>query len=195
LKFKGKRVNGTSIEERPKFITSRDEFGHWEIDIIEGKRGTKENLLTLTERKTRIGIAIKIIGKKSKTIVNALRWLQEKYVLEFGHNIKSITTDNGREFWGWQEFQKSIYNVCKSISVYFCHPYCSCEKGSVENFNKQIRRKYPKGTDFTTIKHIDIYHTVVWINNIWRPILGYKSALETYNQCYQTNFQGSLLLN
>lgn len=195
LRSKGKRVNGISIDERPLSINSREEFGHWEIDLVEGKRGTSVNLLTLTERKTRLGIAIKINNKKAKTIVKALRMLQEKYVLEFGHNIKSITTDNGVEFWGWQEFQKSIYNACKSISVYFCHPYCACDKGSVENFNKQIRRKYPKGTDFTRINDFEIYQTVTWINNIWRPILGYKSALEIYNKCYQPNFLGSLLLN
>lgn len=152
-------------------------------------------MLTLTERKTRIGIAIKIHGKKAKTIVKVLRLLQEKYVLEFGHNILSITTDNGSEFWGWQEFQKSIYNACKSISVYFCHPYCSCEKGSVENFNKQIRRRYPKGTDFSKVSIQEIYDVVVWINKLWRPCLGYKSALETYNLHYQTNFEGSMLLS
>ncbi|MDE7433531.1 MAG: hypothetical protein K2M43_00005 [Mycoplasmoidaceae bacterium] len=56
--------------------------------------------MTLCERKTRVLIAIKITNKKSKTIVKAIRHLQEKYILEFGHNIKSITTDNGSEFWG-----------------------------------------------------------------------------------------------
>ena len=194
LKSKGKRINGVSIQERPNYINSREEFGHWELDLIEGRRGTKCHLMTLCERKTRVLIAIKIENKKSKTIVNAIRHLQEKYILEFGHNIKSITTDNGSEFWGWQEFKKSIYKTCKAISVYFCHPYSSWEKGSIENSNRLIRRKFPKNIDFTNITQEKINQVIDWINNLWRPELHYKSAIELYNECYQTKFLGSLVL-
>ena len=31
------KVLGISIEERPKSIENRQEFGHWEIDIVVGK--------------------------------------------------------------------------------------------------------------------------------------------------------------
>ncbi len=194
LKSRGKRLNGISIVERPTWVNSREEFGHWEIDIVEGKKGTSNHLPTLCERKTRIAIAYKIPNKKAKTIVKAIRYLQEKYLLEFGYNIKSIRTDNGSEFWEWQEFRKSIYNACKSISVYFCHPYCSCEKGSIENINKLIRRKFPKQTDFTNISQQQINQVIDWINNLWRPELNYKSSIELYNSLYQTKLLGSLVL-
>ncbi len=86
---------------------------------MEGKRGTSNHLLTLCERKTRIAIAYKIPNKKAKTIVKAIRYLQEKYLLEFGHNVKSITTDNGSEFWKWQEFIKSIYTLVNQYQFIF----------------------------------------------------------------------------
>jgi IS30 family transposase len=68
------------------------------MDLIEGKRGTKTNLLTMSERKTKMGIAIKINGKESKVIINTLRTLQNKHILIYGTNVKSITPDNGSEF-------------------------------------------------------------------------------------------------
>ena len=45
---------GTSIEKRPEDIDTREEFGHWEMDTVVGKRGeSKHSLLVLTERKAR----------------------------------------------------------------------------------------------------------------------------------------------
>lgn len=185
LRYGGKRQNGVSINERPININERNEFGHWEIDLIEGKRGTKQNLLTLCERKTRKGLAMKINGKESKTITNTLRMLQSKERLIYGTNIKSITTDNGSEFWDWPTFQKSIHNTRDDIDVWFTNPYCSWEKGSVENFNGLIRRKFPKGTDFTNVSSNEIETTIEEINDIFRPSLNYLTANEMYNLCVQ----------
>jgi IS30 family transposase len=70
------------------------------MDLIEGKRGTNCNLLTLCERKTRKGIAIKINNKKKETINKTMKLLQSKNTLMYGINIKSLTPDNGSEFWG-----------------------------------------------------------------------------------------------
>ena len=76
--------------------------------------------------------------------------------LIYGVNIKSITTDNGSEFYDWKRFKRSIYNAKDDINVYFCHSYASWEKGGVENFNGLIRKIYPKGFDFSTISQDEI---------------------------------------
>lgn len=56
-----KKVLGTSIEERPASIEERREVGHWEGDLVKGKRVEDEPaLMTLTERKTRFEIIIKL---------------------------------------------------------------------------------------------------------------------------------------
>jgi IS30 family transposase len=107
--------------------------------------------------------------------------LQKNETLVYGVNIKSITTDNGSEFWDWKGFSKSIHNVRDNIQVFFCHPYHSWEKGGVENFNGLIRRKFPKGTDFGEVTNFDLQKVVDEINNLFRPSLGYFTANEIYN--------------
>jgi IS30 family transposase len=108
--------------------------------------------------------------------------LQNKDILIYGQNIKSITTDNGSEFWDWSSFSKSVHNSLDNIDVYFCNPYHSWEKGSVENFNGLIRTKFPKGTDFTNISGSQLDEVVQRINNLFRPILNYLTSNEVYNQ-------------
>lgn len=187
LKYMGKRQNGVSINERPQTINNRKEFGHWEMDLIEGKRTTNVNLLTLCERQTKMGIAVKINGKESKTITKTLRMLQSRDVLIYGVNVKSITPDNGSEFWDWQTFQKSIHNTRDDIDVWFTNPYCSWEKGSVENFNGLIRKHLPKGTDFSDVSNEKLNSIINQINNLYRPSLNYLTAKEFYNSSVQTN--------
>ena len=46
---------GRKIEDRPKEVENREKFGHWEMDLVIGKRSGKGNvLLVLSERQTRI---------------------------------------------------------------------------------------------------------------------------------------------
>jgi IS30 family transposase len=94
----GKRMNGPSIETRTEEINDRKTFAHFEGDLIEGKRGTNCHLLTLCERLSRKGFAIKIFGKCPESVLKAIEKLQLDKVLNFGINIKSLTLDNGVEF-------------------------------------------------------------------------------------------------
>ena len=124
-----KRQNGISISERPEYINQNKEFGHWEMDLVIGnKKSTNVNLLTLYERKSKIDMAIKIYGKEAKTITKTLWHLQSIDRLIYGVNIKSITTDNGSEFYDWKKFKKSIYNAKDDIDVCFCHSYAPWKK-------------------------------------------------------------------
>lgn len=89
-----KRVLGRSIEERPVVIDERTEFGHWEIDIVIGKKSQDEALMTLTERKTRQKIIMRLDGKGSESITVALR----QYAFKFAQVFKTIISDIGSEF-------------------------------------------------------------------------------------------------
>jgi IS30 family transposase len=181
----GKRMNGPSIEERSNRINNRKTFGHFEGDLIEGKRGTNCHLFTLCERLSRFGIAFKIHSKTPEAVVKAMKRLQLDKILNFGVNIKTLTLDNGIEFWEWSKMSTSIITGLCAIDVFFCHPYSSFEKGTVENFNGIVRRKYDKGTDFTNISQEEIDKEVKWINCYPRSIHKYKTALEMYNQYVQ----------
>lgn len=65
---KNKRILGQSIDERPEEIKQRQEFGHWEIDTVSGKKSNDQVLMTLTERKIRNEIIFKVNAKNSVSI-------------------------------------------------------------------------------------------------------------------------------
>ena len=167
-----------SIEFRPKEANTREEYGHWEGDLVIGKREQSSALFTLTERKTREEIIVKIPGKRAEYVVAALDKIERKYKKEFKEKFKSITFDNGSEFRDYKGLERSYDKRKKEprVAVYYAHPYRSGERGSNENNNRLIRRFIPKGVDITPISEEYIQGIEDWINNLLRPMFGYKSS-------------------
>ena len=177
---------GESIERRDDEVVERKVFGHWEMDTVYSKKNTTSKaLLVLTERKTRKEIIVLIPNRKTETIVRALDALERKYgAVNFRKIFKSITVDNGSEFSAAEEMERSVINkTIPRTKVYFCHPYSSWERGSNENNNIMIRRKHPKGTDFSKVSAAQIKATEDWINNYPRKILGYTSSEAVFREC------------
>ena len=179
---------GESIEQRPPEVESREEFGHWEGDTVysgKGKCKTTSALLTLNERKTRKDIIIGIPNRKAETVVKALDALERKCgARRFRAIFKSITFDNGSEFSAAEVLERSAVNkTIPRTKVYYCHPYSSWERGSNENANSMIRRRHPKGTDFSKVSAAEIAATEEWINNYPRKIFGYKSSEVMFREC------------
>lgn len=165
-----------SIESRPAHIGQRQDLGHWELDLVIGKKESSPALMVMTERVTREIIIRKIPNKKSATIVNELNKL-EKSMPDFRSRIQTITTDNGSEFMDYEGIRRSIYEG-ERCEVYYCHSYASWEKGTVERNNRIIRRFFPKGTDFTKITKKQVAAVQDWMNNYPRKILNWKSPAE-----------------
>ena len=182
-KNKGKKVcekvpPEKSIDYRPEKANTREEYGHWEGDLVIGKRKKGAVLFTLTERKTREEIIIKLESKEAKEVANALDILEKIYKKEFSNKFKTITFDNGPEFRNWRSLEKSYDKRKKKArtQVYYAHPYRSGERGSNENGNRLIRRFIPKGTDITLISEEFIKYVENWINNYPRGMFNYKST-------------------
>ena len=122
----------------------------------ELKRGSviqkKSNsaLLTLIERKTRMGFIVKLENKTAETVAQKLKSLSLP--------MKSVTTDNGSEFAGLEKVLQ--------IPVYYTHPYSSWEKGSVEGLNGLIRRFIPKGSDVLKISDEQILKVENYLNTL-----------------------------
>lgn len=130
----------TSIERRPKRIEKRRQFGHFEGDFIEsGKDGTG-SLLTLVERKTRYPFLV-YCPDRTTGAVNALVFDMLRDV-----PLLSLTLDNDVSFKKHRELSALI-----GAAVFFCHPYASHEKGTVENRNRVVRRTVPKRTDLSQV--------------------------------------------
>ena len=163
-----------SIESRPEEINNKSIFGHFEIDTVIGtSRGKHECLLTMTERKTRFEITFKISSKTAEEVNNKIIQIKNYVNKNFYKIFKSFSTDNGSEFSGLI----SLFSNSK-ISVYYCHPYYSGEKGTNEKHNSLIRYFIPKKTLIENYSSEDINKITEWMNNYPRKILDYKTPLE-----------------
>lgn len=169
-------TKGTSISDRPKEIDARDEIGHWEMDTVVGKQGTKTVLLVLSERATREELIFKIPSKSQSAVVKQIDKLERKIGKSFAETFKTITCDNGCENLDFEGIETSVRNKEKRTKVYYAHPYSAWERGTNENTNKMIRRFIPKGTDISLFSDKIIKQIQHWINNYPRRILGGLSA-------------------
>jgi len=179
-KFKPRKalnnLKGESIENRPAEADDRSEYGHWEMDLVVSCRGGKGALLTLTERKTRQEIIIRLPDKTQRSVKRTVDRLERRYGVNFKEKFKTITTDNGSEFLDFESLEMSCKRDEKRFKMYFAHPYSSWERGSNENANGIIRRFFPKGTDFSKVGLAKIQAVEDWMNDYPRRILGGISA-------------------
>lgn len=180
-----KRVSrGVSIELRPQEINERLTFGNWEMDCICGS--TRATWLVLTERVTRQEIIFKMQDQKSASVITCVNTLERKFGKAFSKVFKSITVDNGSEFLDYASLEKSIYGKNrKRTQLYYCHPYCSCERGTNERINREIRRLVPKGTNLAKYSDADVKHIEDWVNNYPRKVLGFASSQELFDKYIQ----------
>lgn len=179
-----KRANaGVSIDKRPEEVEHRNQFGHWEMDTVKGKRGvTKGCLLVLSERKTREEIIIRLKDQTAKSVVSALDSLEQQWGELFYKIFQTITVDNGTEFADFRGMEQSFLKEGKRTQVYYCHAYCSWERGTNENTNRLIRRHIPKGEDLDERTEEEISKIEIWINQYPRRIFGYKRAATLFQE-------------
>ena len=179
---------GRSIEDRPKEVSNRLEYGHWEGDTVKSARSAKPGLLTLTERKTREELIVKVDQATQGAVKEAFDNLERRYGGQFKIKFKSITFDNGSEFLNWESLEASVLTAGeKRTAVYFAHSYSSWERGTNENHNRMIRRFVPKGYDIGGFSDKEIKAVEDWMNNYPRRILGYN----TPSQMADKNLQGN----
>lgn len=147
-------ANRISIDERPDIVNEKSRFGDWEMDTIIGAN-QQGAILTLTERQTNFIFIRKLKnGKNAKSLKDQVNDILQPYK-DF---VFTITTDNGPEFAEHLEINKKL-----KTTVYFTHPYCSWEKGSIEHANKLIRQYIKKDSnlnDYTQSQLTDIQHAL-----------------------------------
>ena len=180
-----------SIELRPDYINNRKEFGHFEMDLVLGKQGKdKECLLTLTERKTRFEIVIKLNNKSSSEVIGAINSIKEHLKGYSSEIFKSITTDNGSEFSRYEEIEEILGTM-----IYFCHPGASYEKGTNERHNGMLREYIPKGSDISKYSAEDLDRIVSKLNDLERKKLNYYTPYMKILEEYDSIEGTELLFN
>lgn len=179
-----------SIEERPAYIKERLCYGHWEMDTVYSSKDDKACLLVLSERMTREEILIKIKDRTAQSVVTALDRMERKMGSpDFRKKFLSITCDNGVEFSDWKGIERSCRNKRNRTIVYFCHPYCSGERGTNENINRMVRRWIPKGDDIGLYSDAEIEQIQNWINYYPRPLFHGLSSLQYREKLVPENVQ------
>ena len=170
-------LRGKSIDERPKEADGRKEYGHWEMDtlVAPAKGRSCACLLVMTERLTRQLLAVKMPDRTQRSIARALNRLER--ATDIFRRMKSVTSDNGSEFWDSEAIEQSAtLPGARRCLHFYAHPFRASERGSNENASRIIRRFIPKGTDignYTATQVKEIEHR---INTMPREILGGLSA-------------------
>lgn len=174
---------GASIEKRPNYINNREEFGHWEMDSVEGSDNSKKSLLVLSERKTRKELIFINENMTSLQVVDKINLLERNLGKFFPQVFKTITMDNGMEFSRVEEMSKSIITKNKiRTKLYYCHPHTPTERGTNENINKMIRKYIPKGTNLDNKEYNEIFNIQEAINNYPRGIFNYDTSNDRFKR-------------
>ena len=139
----GRIKDAVSIDKRHYLINTRTTLGHWEGDLMEGKRYEPKALSAEVERLTRY---TKLILVKNKTSSQKTKGLKSSLISFPKRLKKSLTIDNGPE-----NHQALIWTQTLGVKVYNCNAYHSWEKGTVENTIGRVRRYIPKGTSLLSI--------------------------------------------
>ena len=159
-----------NISQRPPEADDRAVPGHWEGDLLIGKRNATA-IGTLVERATGFAMLVPLpdgyrpehvapaLAAKIQTLPEALR--------------RSLTWDQGPEMRDWKQVQ-----IDANIDVYFCDPHAPWQRGSNENTNGLLRQYFPKGTDFATVTEVDLDTVADELNDRPRKRLGFAKPTE-----------------
>jgi transposase, IS30 family len=162
-----------SIEERPEKVNNREEFGHFEMDLVVGKNN-QGAVLTMTERVSKFFMCRYLPnGKKAIEVAKTVNDM----LLPYKNHVHSITTDNGLEFASHQLIAKKL-----NATIYFTHPYSSWEKGQIENMNKLLRQYIPKNEIINQHNTQNINEIQIKLNNRPRKNLGFEKPIEVFSK-------------
>lgn len=169
----GQITNMASIRERQASVEDRAVPGHWEGDLISGTHNS--HIATLVERHTRYVMLVRVKGKDTETVINALIKHAHKLPTEL---YKSLTWDRGKEMADHQRF-----TLATDIKVYFCDPQSPWQRGSNENTNGLLRQYFPKGTDLSLHSQAKLNAVARELNERPRQTLGFETPAERFNLC------------
>ena len=162
---RGQIIDAISIRERPAEVEDRAIPGHWEGDLVSGSKNT--HVATLVERQSRFTMLVKVPGKDSESVVNALSM---RVIMLPEQLRKSVTWERGMEM-----AQHKKFTVATQVQVYFCDPKSPWQRGSNENTNGLLRQYFPKGTDLSCFSQADLDAIATRLNDRPRKTLGFET--------------------
>ena len=162
---RGQIVDAVSIADRPAAIEDRAIPGHWEGDLLAGVKNS--HIATLVERRSRYVHLVRVPGKDTTSVVNALIREVQRLPDEL---MISLTWDRGLEM-----AQHHRFSVATDVAVYFCDPQSPWQRGTNENTNGLLRQYFPDGTDLSVYTQQDLNRIVCKLNTRPRKTLDFRT--------------------
>ncbi len=164
------------IHFRSEAINKRIEFGHWEGDLMIFPQ-QRQVLAVFVERMTRRTVAIINPDKTALSMEMAMH----EFISRVGQvNVKSLTLDNGTEN---VRHINIVHDYAETIQTFFCDPYCSWQKGTVENTNKLLRQYFPRTIDSRFLNQDFADKVVLRLNNRPRKCISFNTPLHYFSLC------------
>ncbi len=163
----------TSIHNRESIINNRKRFGDWESDSVTCKH--HQAISVQLERQSKLVRISKLNNHSAEETSQAI-----SRHIELSNNLnlwKSMTFDNGSENTKHIHIRDNY-----EVNTYFCDPYSSWQKGSIENINGLIRQYLSRQTDLSKLSNDDIYTIQESLNNRPRKTLHYLTPNEILEQ-------------
>jgi IS30 family transposase len=170
-RFKQGAPEKINISQRSDAANQRLELGHLEIDSVLSCRSGTGAIVNIIDRQNRYCYPVFSEDLKSDTVRQAIIRQLQKLPPDLR---RSITVDNGSEFADLFALKK----IFPGIEIFWCDPYRPQQRGTVERSNRNIRRFYPKGTDFSKISEDDLTVTFDKINNTPLKLHDFKTPME-----------------
>lgn len=174
-----RNIEGHTYEDYLLKIKDNPDIIEWQMDCVQGIQGKNEQVfLTLQIVKIKF-LFIFILNHQTQTKV--IKKLKEFNKIlksnELNKLIELLLTDNGHEFIDLER----LIEVIGHDHIYYCHPYSSYEKGSIENNHELIRRIIPQGVSLNIYTEEDINVICSHVNSLFREELDGKCPFDLIN--------------
>lgn len=174
--------NRVDIDKRPSIVEEKSRLGDWELDTIIGA-GKKGGIVSIVDRASKL-TKLQVVSRKTSIEV------QEaivKSLLPIKNFVKTLTSDNGKEFSRHEHVSKELES-----GFYFAKPYHSWERGLNEHTNGLIRQYFPKGMKFKGITNNELQKVEDLLNNRPRKVLEFKTPIEVFDHLSKKSYNCAL---
>ena len=166
-----------NISERPAEVKDRAVPGHWEGDLIIGKRNLTA-IGTLVERSSGYTMLVHLPdGYKPEQVAPALA----AKIQTLPETVRrSLTWDQGPEMRDWKQVA-----IAADIAIFFCDPHKPWQRGSNENTNGLLRQYFPKGSDLSVHSEAELDQVAAELNDRPRKRYDYAKPNELISHLLQ----------